>query len=53
MSSLAKHGGGSVMAKACMTASGTASLIFIDDVNGNNRMNSALCLPIYREIHPM
>lgn len=37
-----KHGGGSVMAWAYITASGTRSLVFIDDVitYGSSRMNS-------------
>lgn len=36
------HGGSSVMAWRCMTASGTGSLIFIGDRadDGNRRMNS-------------
>ena len=37
-----KHGGGSVMAWACMAANGTGSLVFIDDVTKADRMNSAL-----------
>ncbi len=37
-----KHGGGSVVAWACMTASGTGSLVFIDDVTADksSRINS-------------
>ncbi len=37
-----KHGGGSVMAWAYMAASGTGSLVFIDDVTADksSRMNS-------------
>ena len=41
-SSSVKHSGGSVMAWACMAASGVGSLIFIDDVthDGSSRMDS-------------
>ena len=37
-----KHGGGSVIAWACMAANGTGSLVFIDDVTADksSRMNS-------------
>ena len=41
-SSSVEHDGGSVMAWACMSASGVSFLIFIDYVthNGSSRMNS-------------
>ena len=44
----AKHGGGSVMAWACMSASGTGSLVFINNVTADrsSRMNSE----VYRAI---
>ena len=47
-SSSVKHGGGNVMASACMASSGTGSLIFIDDVthDGSSKMNSE----VYRNI---
>ena len=43
-----KHGGGGVMACACMTGEGTGSLIFIDDItaDGRSKMNSE----VYRHI---
>ena len=50
-SSSVKHGGGSVMAWACMAASGVGSLIFIDDVtvkDSSSRMNSE----VYKNILP-
>lgn len=44
-----------VMAWVCMVASGTGSLIFIDDVthNASSRMNSevSFCLPIYKDMY--
>ena len=42
LSSSVMHGGGSVMAGACMAASGVGSLSFIDDVTHDcsSRMNS-------------
>ena len=50
MSSSVKHGGGSVMAWACMALPGVGSLIFIDDVtcDGCSRMNSK----VYKNILP-
>ena len=41
-SSSVKHGGGSIMAWACMVASGVGSFIFCNDVthDGSSRMNS-------------
>ena len=43
-----KHGGGSVMAWACMASNGTGSLVFIDDVtkDRSSQMNSE----VYRDI---
>ena len=42
--SYVQHGGGSVMARACMAASGTESLVFTDDVtqDRSSRMNSVV-----------
>ncbi len=51
-----KHGGGSVMAWACMAASGTGSLVFIDDVTADksSRMNSEVFRAILSaHIQPM
>lgn len=48
-----KHSEGNVMSQACMAASGTDSLILIDDINhyGSNRMKftGTFCLPILEE----
>lgn len=43
-----KHGGGSVMAWACIASNGTRSLVFIDDVtkDSSSQMNSE----VYRDI---
>uniref|UniRef100_A0A0E9V1T6 Uncharacterized protein n=1 Tax=Anguilla anguilla TaxID=7936 RepID=A0A0E9V1T6_ANGAN len=43
-----EYDGGSVMARICMAASGTGSLVIIDDVteNGSSMINSE----VYREI---
>ncbi|CAJ0940112.1 unnamed protein product [Ranitomeya imitator] len=43
-----KHGGGNVMAWACMAFNGTGSLVFIDDIRADksSRMNSE----VYRDI---
>lgn len=37
-----KHGGGSVMAWACMAANGTGSLVFIDDVTADKSSRKAI-----------
>ena len=55
-----KHGGGSVMDWADMAASGTGSIIFIDDLtnDGRSRMNSSevyrniFFLPRYKKMPP-
>ena len=56
VSSSVKHGRGSVMAWACMAASGVGSLIFFDDVthDGSSRIQKTktFCLPTYGEMHP-
>ncbi len=51
-----KHGGGGVMACACMAVSGTGPLNFTDDFmyDDSSRMNFAkpFCLPIFKKIAP-
>ena len=47
-SSCDKHGGGSVMAWACMAATGTGTLIFIDDVTSDG--SCAMDSEVYRNI---
>ena len=43
-----KHGGGSVMAWACMAANGTGSLVFIDDVTADK--SSRMISEVFRRI---
>mgnify|MGYP002715355238 CR=1 FL=1 len=48
-----KHGGGSVMAWACMAANGTGSLVFIDvTADKSSRMNSEVCKHLMRPYIP-
>uniref|UniRef100_A0A8C6NVL2 Transposase Tc1-like domain-containing protein n=1 Tax=Nothobranchius furzeri TaxID=105023 RepID=A0A8C6NVL2_NOTFU len=49
-----KHGAGSVMVWACMAASGTSSLVFIDDVTADksSTMNSEVFRAISAHIQP-
>ena len=43
-----KHGGGSVMAWACMASKGTGSLVFIDDMTDDR--SSRMNYKVYRDI---
>ncbi len=53
-----KHGGGGVMAWACMAVSGTSPLNFTDDLmyDDSSRMNlvgtKPSCLPIFKKMPP-
>ncbi len=55
---MGKHGGGGVMAWACMAVSGTGSLDFTEDLmyDDSSRMNlegyKPSCLPLFKKMPP-